>query len=254
MACNQGTQLCDRPIDEVVFAASHNSMSSAERGWLAPNHSWAVPTQLHDGIRSLNLDVYEIDGVPMLCHGYCSLGEQLLVDGLAEIRAFLDANPHEVLILSFEMYASSERVSTAFDEAGLTEHAHALEPGSLPTLRALIEADERLLVFTSSGGGSPEWYHSWWDWWWDNPYAAETPEDFSCAVDRGHEDSPLMSINHFLTAPIGMQVLAQEANTLEVLQSHITDCIAAAGRKPNQVIVDFYSTGALLDVVDELNR
>jgi hypothetical protein len=63
-----------------------------------------------------------------------------------------------------------------------------------------------------------------------------------------------MSINHFLTAPIGMEVLAQEANTLEVLQSHITDCIAAAGRKPNQVIVDFYSTGALLDVVDELNR
>ena len=66
----------------------------------------------------------------------------------------------------------------------------------------------------------PDWYHAMWDWWWDNPYAAETVEDFSCALYRGSADNPLMAINHFLTAPIGLERLAQEANAAAVLEAH----------------------------------
>jgi hypothetical protein len=93
-----------------------------------------------------------------------------------------------------------------------------------------------------------------WDWWWDNPYAAERPADFSCALYRGGADNPLMAINHFLTAPIGMESLAKQANTSRNLEAHITDCMAAAGRKPNLVMVDFYSIGDVLEVVSALNR
>jgi len=252
--CNGSAVLCDRPLDEVVFAATHNAMSSGERGWLAPNHHYAVPTQLADGVRVLNLDVHDEDGTAMLCHGYCGLGQQTLVSGLAEIGGFLEANPTEVVILTFEMYAEPALVVEAFDVAGLSDIAHTLTPGSLPTLGELIEVDERLLVFSGSGGGSPDWYHSMWDWWWDNPYAAERPSDFSCALYRGQTENALMAINHFLTAPIGMEALASQANTTRNLEAHITDCMAAAGRKPSLVMVDFYSIGEVLDVVSALNR
>ena len=252
--CNGSDALCDRTIDEVVFVATHNSMSSDERGWLGPNHLYAVPTQLADGVRALNLDVYEVEGQAMLCHGFCSLGEQPLVEALDEVGAWLSANPREVILLTFEMYAPPELVVTAFEDASLVGQAHALQPGQLPTLGELIEADERLLVFTSDGGGSPGWYHAMWDWWWDNPYAAETVEDFSCALYRGDKDNPLMAINHFLTAPIGLERLAQEANTADVLETHIRACMASAGRHPTQIMVDFYSIGDVFEVAAALNR
>jgi hypothetical protein len=176
------------------------------------------------------------------------------VDGLAEVGVFLEANPREVVILTFEMYADSALVVDAFEDAGLSGAAYALDPLALPTLGQLIELDQRLLVFTSDGGGDPQWYHPMWEWWWDNPYAAEVPSDFSCDPYRGSQDNPLMALNHFLTAPIGMESLAEEANTSEGLQAHISECTAAAGHKPNLVMVDFYSVGDLIAVVDALNR
>ena len=246
--------MCDRPLDEVVFAGSHNSMSSDERGWLAPNHRYAVPTQLEDGVRLLNFDVYEQDGEAVLCHGYCSLGQLDLVDGLAEVSLFLEENSSEVVIITFEMYASPHLVESAFEDSGLLERVHVLESGAMPTLGALVAADERVLVFTSDGGGEPAWYHDMWQWWWDNPYAAERIEDFSCEPYRGHEGNPFMAINHFLTAPIGTEALAEQANVRSVLEEHVRACMSAAGRKPNQVLVDFYSVGGLLSVVSALNQ
>ena len=36
LACNGAALLCDRRVDEVTFAATHNSMSSEADGWLMP--------------------------------------------------------------------------------------------------------------------------------------------------------------------------------------------------------------------------
>ncbi len=57
-------QLGDRPLNEVVFACTHNAMGSADvEGWLFPNQQVGVRTQLQDGIRALMLDV--LPGVPV---------------------------------------------------------------------------------------------------------------------------------------------------------------------------------------------
>ncbi len=51
-ACNGYPQLCDRRLDEVVFAGTHNSMSAADSpGWLIANQDRTVSQQLQDGIR-----------------------------------------------------------------------------------------------------------------------------------------------------------------------------------------------------------
>jgi len=57
VACNGLAELCDRPLDEVVFAGTHNSMSAADRpGWFFANQQRPIPRQLADGIRLLTID------------------------------------------------------------------------------------------------------------------------------------------------------------------------------------------------------
>ena len=57
--CNGLPSLCDRRLDDVVFAATHNSMAAAdEPGWLFANQRYPIARQLKDGIRALLIDVH----------------------------------------------------------------------------------------------------------------------------------------------------------------------------------------------------
>ena len=67
------------------------------------------------------LDTYDEDGEPFLCHVFCALGSQPLVEGLGEIEAFLDDNPNEVLSIIFENYITNAETASAFEESGLID-------------------------------------------------------------------------------------------------------------------------------------
>jgi hypothetical protein len=55
--CNGSVELCDRRLDQVVFAGTHNSFSAALRpGWVFANQRVGIAQQLDDGIRFLMLD------------------------------------------------------------------------------------------------------------------------------------------------------------------------------------------------------
>jgi hypothetical protein len=57
--CNGHEQLCDRRLNEVVFAGTHNSMSAAkERGWFFASHDGGIPAQLKAGIHALLIDTH----------------------------------------------------------------------------------------------------------------------------------------------------------------------------------------------------
>jgi hypothetical protein len=61
--CNGSARLCNRRLDQVVVAGSHNSMSNAEiPGWLFPNQNRSIPHQLEDGVRALAIDLHY--GIP----------------------------------------------------------------------------------------------------------------------------------------------------------------------------------------------
>jgi hypothetical protein len=63
-ACNGAAALCDRRVDEVVFPATHNSMSSADiTDWMFPQQERGIAAQLEDGIRALLFDVHY--GIPV---------------------------------------------------------------------------------------------------------------------------------------------------------------------------------------------
>src|SRR5262249_26230515 len=74
--CNGVAVSCQRTLDQVVFPATHNAMSSADvAGWLFPQQEKGVATQLADGIRGLLLDLHY--GVPVEDRVKTDLGSEL---------------------------------------------------------------------------------------------------------------------------------------------------------------------------------
>jgi hypothetical protein len=62
--CNGASELCERRLNEVVFAGTHNSVSAAEEpDWLFANQRYSIARQLDDGIRLFLLDPHW--GVPV---------------------------------------------------------------------------------------------------------------------------------------------------------------------------------------------
>ncbi len=58
-ACNGLRSLCDRRLDEVVFAGTHNSYAAAEEpGWLFASQRHGIERQLRDGIRAFLIDIH----------------------------------------------------------------------------------------------------------------------------------------------------------------------------------------------------
>lgn len=57
--CDGATALCDRRLDEVVFAGTHNSFAASEQpGWYFASQRYDISRQLDDGVRALLLDVH----------------------------------------------------------------------------------------------------------------------------------------------------------------------------------------------------
>ncbi len=62
--CNGSAELCDRPLDEVVLPATHNSMSAPLPGWFSSQQDAGIGPQLADGIRGLLIDTHYADRLP----------------------------------------------------------------------------------------------------------------------------------------------------------------------------------------------
>ncbi len=57
--CNGFVELCDRPIDEVAFAGTHNSMAaSSEEGWAFGRQTGGLLAQLSFGVRAFLVDMH----------------------------------------------------------------------------------------------------------------------------------------------------------------------------------------------------
>jgi hypothetical protein len=77
----------------------------------------------------------------------------------------------------------------------------------------------------------------------------------SCGPNRGSPDSPLFQVNHWVTPAGAAPTVAQAAavNAYDVLMPRVRSCMAERGLFPTIVGVNYYNTGDLLKVVDDLN-
>jgi hypothetical protein len=56
--CNGYIELCAQPLNQIVWPASHNAMSSAAYNFLGAEHTITIPEQLNAGTRFLMIDAY----------------------------------------------------------------------------------------------------------------------------------------------------------------------------------------------------
>jgi hypothetical protein len=188
-----------------------------------------------------------------MCHTLCELGAEPLGEQLALFRAFLDANPREVLILFVEPYVPVEEIERALDDADLLEEAAEIAVGEpLPTLGELIRERTRLVVLAEQDGGARPWYLPGFELVQDTPLGATRPGEFRCRRFRGEPGSPMLLLNHWIdTFPpsvsrndrIGADFLGRRAGRC----GHLRELV------PNLLAVDFYERSDVVDVARRFN-
>ena len=300
--CNGDARLCGRPLDEVVFAGTHNAMSAADRaGWMFAQQERDVADQLRDGIRAFLIDVHA--GVPVsgriktqlggepgfmsdvekalgkegvaaaertrarlvgppdgprglyLCHGFCEIGAQPLVPWLRTVRGYLDANPHEVVILVVEDYVDPGELAAAFTESSLVDLVYRGAPRSpWPTLEQMAASNQRVVTFLESGHGGVDWLFPAFDSIQETPYRFRQVSQLSCGANRGGTTGSLFQINHWIeTPPAPRPSNAALVNAYDFLLHRAEECAHARSHLPNIIAVDFYRTGDVMQVVRHLN-
>ncbi len=253
LLCNGLEELCNRPLNETAFLRTHNAHASEERGYhqLSMNHFFAIPTQLRDGVRALNADLYEYEGELVFCHGYCDLGLQPAEELVLELVDFLKNNPNEVLLIDLQD-ESNGRAAEAF--LSLAPWLHPLSTETAwPTLGELIELDQRVLLFGSRQDSDPEWLLDKSSWIYSNGWHYEEPEDLNCELRNDQLENGLYEMTHVLTNPLAHPDLAESINHQPFIGEHLKQCIDEVGFV-NQLSVDYYSIGDGLAVIEALNR
>jgi len=192
-----------------------------------------------------------------MCHGFCELGALRLVPVLRDMRDFLVANPGEVIIIVIQDESVKPHdIERCFKESGLVDFVYrgAAKP-PWPTLRQMVETDQRVLVMAENDSEGVPWYHPAFEVLQETPYGFKDPSEFSNRPNRGGTGGSLLLMNHWIeSVPSPKPSDAAIVNAHDALMKRIRAFQRERGRLPNLVAVDFYGTGDLIAVARELNE
>ncbi|KAF9405010.1 hypothetical protein BGZ94_003811 [Podila epigama] len=246
--CNGYAELCAKTYDKVAYATTHNAFASTPKA-LAANQENDIPTQLKDGVRAFMLDAYRppsgASNDIQLCHTSCDvLNAGTLTKTLGQVKAFLDANPNEVITIFWEnaQELPASQFQAAYTAAGLASYLHTQPSGSTtwPTLAAMISSKKRIVNFIDSGAdASVPWLMNEYDYVFETPYAITRGAEYPCTIDRPKGDLPQPGA-------------AAQTNGPDLV-GHINKCQSTFSQNPTFVAVDFYQKGSLLELVAQLN-
>ncbi|WP_394828241.1 RICIN domain-containing protein [Pendulispora albinea] len=258
----------DPRLDQVTFLTTHNAFANTDEGFWGrfPNQSYGLRSQLDQGIRGLQLDIYPKGGKVLMCHGSCWGNERTFASGLTDVVGFLAATPSAIVTLFLEDYTSVEELGAAVGQvSGLSavlfrpDQAGVRERG-WPRVSELVASNRRLLVFSQRGGREGFGVMHDRDWTVENYWSLGTAGNDMACYSRWDEvplskEEPgfvrLHVMNHYRDIPTEGNAAADNGNKLrDRVQRY---CGPAARRKPNYVAVDFFQkpegnggTGSLL--------
>lgn len=266
MVCNGHKNLCDRGVNETIFATVHNAMSALVDGAiLLKNHIRPLESALQSGYRGINLDIGICNGQVSVIHTTCTIASRSLKSVLQSIVSFLQKNPHEVILLptqlSTQLLSAKNNITLlAIDDVfqSVPEFYNMLynhpSPNQLwPTLRELITSNRRILFFhyngesctkldattitnttttTNISNPCPYGFHPWF------MYAAETEFDFlsvkdlqdiprSCRITRGGRSGYNQFFGiNIFITPARFIPTWKQINQYSFIKSHIDECLS----------------------------
>jgi hypothetical protein len=195
-----------------------------------------------------------------LCHTLCEVGATRAVDALRAVHRFLVRHPEEVVVLSVQDETSAADTAKVIRESGLVDEVYlgdAQRPW--PTLRELVERDERVIVLAENRAEGAPWIHPQPEVMQETPFlfrsvaALEAPT--TCEPNRGGTAGSLLLVNHWVDTPPAPRVtIARRVNAYDFLEPRVSRCRRQRGMLPNLIAVDFFREGDAARVVDELNR
>jgi len=199
-----------------------------------------------------------------LCHSFCELGGTPLGEALDDLHDFLVANPGEIVVVINQDYVTPADFVGAVRDAGLEKLVYrGPVTGRWPTLRRMIDTNQRVVFLAENHAGAAPWYHlAYAGAVQETPYAFSSPGELvdpaqlarSCRPNRGSPRAPLFLVNHWITTdPVPLPSYAEEVNADAVLQRRLRECERLRDHIPHLVAVNFYRRGALFQAVDALN-
>lgn len=209
-------------------------------------------------IRNRHLGEPKGDRELYLCHGFCEAGATSLKESFEGITDFLERYPDEVLVIVIEDHEiDADDLKRVIEKSGLEKFIYrgrVSEP--FPTLRGMIASGERVLIGAENGGGEFPWYHSFYRGIiQETRFQFESMAEFTCAPLRGDRKGSIFLLNHWITSPpAALPSRAAIVNSEAVLMQRALECQKKRGMLPNLVAVDFYRTGDLFQVTDQLNQ
>ena len=290
--CNHDHVLCGKRYNEEVHAMMHNAFATTQDHILVAQHQGCMRSALMRGVQSFMLDVQLMSlGSVALCHYSCKMGKVSLSSTLHMFLDFLEHNPREVVTIIWEMVPRSPKSAAgralhlqwrqARSESGLMSHMFSREQNrnAWPTLQRMIDNGTRMVSF--SNFRTDHATKTGWDMW-QAQFFAQTPFDsltrrqleLSCLVRTVYTPAwtmpwqPLLVMNQFVAASaIGVNTnksaafadftgigALQKINDKQLLWHRVHDCAHRLARVPNFVIVDFWDSSGVLEVVHRLNH
>ncbi|EFX02694.1 hypothetical protein CMQ_2623 [Grosmannia clavigera kw1407] len=271
-SCNGSPDLCDRLYSNVAYVGSHDS---AFVGILPTQNQYiSVADQLSLGVRFLQAQSHNKNGVIELCHTTCAEEDAgTLATYLASVKTFLDDNPNEVvtLLLTNGDSIAIADYGTVFTAAGLDTYAYAPSGtpalADWPTLGALISSGKRLIVFMDyhADRTKVDYILSEFTFIYETPYDTTDADFPECTIDRpsgGSATGRMGLVNHFLDVDInlfGNDILVPDAtaasttNSLSSITAQANLCLNEHGRLPNFILLDFINKGNAIAAQNQLN-
>lgn len=273
-ACNGYDAFCSRSYADMTFLGAHNSYAVGSA--TADNQNYDVTYQLKDGVRLLQGQVHnktnsDGDVVLELCHTDCALqdGGSLLAD-LKKVKAFVDANPREVVTMLWVNYDNLPipYFASVYKAAGVdaVSYAPSGKVTTWPTLGSLISAGTPVVNFITSQTDTTNFPYlmNEWDYTWETPFEVTDYRNFTCGLDRGTRPNALYLANHFAYHQTTVLKYSfdspdtdniDKTNSMASVNAHLNLCYSLNNKFPNFVLVDQYdaATGGALQSVAAAN-
>ncbi|GLU13540.1 hypothetical protein SLE2022_301730 [Rubroshorea leprosula] len=264
------------PFNKYSWLVTHNSFSIVDAPPLPGvqrltfyNQEDTVTNQLLNGVRGLMLDMYDFEADIWLCHsfrGQCFnfTAFQPAINTLKEVESFLSQNPTEIVTIIIEDYVHAPKgLTKLFANAGLDKYWFPVSKmpkkgEDWPTVNEMVQANHRLLVFTSVASKEAEEGIAYqWKYMVENEAGDPGVKPGSCPNRK--ESKPLNSrsaslflMNYFPTYPVENEACKEHSTPLAEM---VGTCYKAAGHvMPNFVAVNYYMRSDGGGVFDDLDR